>query len=173
MNHGTPNSAHERSANPDVMTKASKVSVLASLVRILVLAPLTGAMIGCILAHVAFNSRFFWGQSTVYSGLGITSSFGIPFGAVVGGVCGLLSFWPLRRMPLLKVGPALCGSTLLFGLPAACAGNPGAILSLVMSFLGFWVGFCYLYFDADPGVRTVVLETGAAANARDERELSL
>ncbi|MBI5094441.1 MAG: hypothetical protein HZB26_18645 [Candidatus Hydrogenedentes bacterium] len=121
--------------------------VLALLARTLLFSPLTGAAIGCVIAHVAFNSGILWGQSQTYMSLEFTSGFGIAMGGAVGGICGLLAFWPLRRFPLWKAAVYLCGGTLLLALPAALTGNPGAVLSLGASVVGFWAGFCFLYFD--------------------------
>ncbi len=110
------------------------------LFRLLIAFPLGGALVGCIAAHVGFNGpgAGLSSGSDHYYDLGFTSSYGIPFGGLIGLVFGLVVVWPLRRVRLHRVLTYLGGGTLALALPSALLGPTEAFL---IGPWGFWLGF--------------------------------
>jgi hypothetical protein len=125
-------------------TRQLFVRLLADAVRIVFFSPVTGAFFGTLVAHVAFNSDWLFGSSVHYSHVAFTAKFGIPYGFAVGGTCGLIAYWPLRRVPLLETMLFLTGSTLGLALPLALIPGVGVPLSLIGAVVGFWSGFVML-----------------------------
>ena len=127
------------------MKRLAPIAIMA--LRLAVLSPFTGALIGCLVAYPAFNFQGFLENARYSYGFSFTSGFGIPLGGLLGGICGALAFWPLRRVHPVRIALFLGGGSLIVGIMMAAAAGPAG--GMVGSIVGFWCGFGFLMMGLD------------------------
>ena len=115
--------------------------------RLMVLSPVSGMLVGCVVAYVAFNADSMYSGSGLAYDFAFTCTYGVPFGAVVGGICGVLAFWPLRHAHPLKIAVYLGVASLVGGVGPGLIPGAGVVLALLGCVAGFWVGFWPLVLE--------------------------
>ena len=104
------------------------------LLRLPILSPITGALIGTVVAYVALNVDMWFRKGTFGESLDSAAAFGAGAGLFYGGICGAPAFGPCTHAHPLRMIGYMGGFSLILGLVFASGGPWAARLVLLPAF---------------------------------------